>query len=222
ANWGTQRLPALHTGEDSGTRRPVFCSQFQPEVSLNTMHYPFQTITDLKQSRASIQGRRYGVIEIEQGQLQAIHFRPWPKMISRVEIATLGRWKHAHAVGDSCKLYYNVPLGTSGYINLAYVSSTKQTTLKTVRRAAEVLDRIAEIRKADAVVCELSNARISERLLQRCGWESHCHSQAGRHFIKRFYGIYPQHAWLENTRTVLDSEILLASGLSSDKTALPC
>ncbi|MGY8768879.1 MAG: hypothetical protein ACKVH8_10690 [Pirellulales bacterium] len=186
------------------------------------MARPFHTITDIKQSRTSIQERRYGVIEIEHGQLRAVHFRPWPKMISRVEIATLGRWRHARSSGDSCKLYYNVPLSSPGYISLAYVTSTKQTTLKTVRRATEVLDRIAEIRRASALVCELSNARLSERLLQRGGWEPHCQALAGRHFIKRFYGTYPQYTWLENTRSILDSDTVLAPAPSTKKTALPC
>ena len=53
-----------------------------------------------------------------------------------------------------------------------------------------VLDEIAKLKRTDAIVCEVSNWRISDRLLTRWGWESHLGESRRRHFIKRFYGDY--------------------------------
>jgi hypothetical protein len=41
---------------------------------------------------------------------------------------------------------------------------------------------------------DVSNLRISDRLLRRWGWEAHCPSRWHRHFIKRYYGTYPDPA----------------------------
>ncbi|MBI1247435.1 hypothetical protein GC197_06255 [bacterium] len=155
----------------------------------------FETIDNLNAAQNLVRGRRYGIIQVEAGSFRSLSFRPWPKLISRVEIETLGRWKHARG-GDHCRLYYNFPITAPGFLTLAYVESTCQTTWKTLRRSVEVLDWIAEVRRANAAVCELSNERISNRVMQRVGWQPHCEHLAGRHFIKRYYGEYPQHDWL--------------------------
>ena len=57
--------------------------------------------------------------------------------------------------------------------------------------ASVILDEIAQLRRADALVCDLGNARISDRLLTRWGWTSLNPGQRRRLFIKRFYGHYP-------------------------------
>ena len=60
-----------------------------------------------------------------------------------------------------------------------------------------ILDEIARLKGTDAIVAEVRNLRISERLLRRWGWESHMPTSRRRHYIKRFYGTYPdpQAAW---------------------------
>ena len=55
-----------------------------------------------------------------------------------------------------------------------------------------MLDEIARIKGTDAIVAELSNLRISDRLARRWGWEPHVPSSRRRHYIKRFYGSYPE------------------------------
>jgi hypothetical protein len=63
-----------------------------------------------------------------------------------------------------------------------------------------VLDEIARLKRSDALLCDVSNWRISERLMARFGWEPHCPSRWHRHYIKRFYGEYPPPAgWLEKS-----------------------
>jgi hypothetical protein len=47
------------------------------------------------------------------------------------------------------------------------------------------------IKRSDALLCDVLNERISDRLLQRWGWERHVLDSPRRHHIKRFYGEYP-------------------------------
>jgi len=160
----------------------------------------FPTVTDLSRQTDVVRRKRYGVIEIVQGEFQAIRFRPWPKWISRLELATWGHWEHGRIAGDRCWLYYNAPLTAPGFLTLAYIVSPAQTRWSTIRAGLEILDQVAEVRRAHALVCELSNLRISDRLMGRLGWEEHCEHLSGRHFIKRFYGEYPsrRHACVES------------------------
>ncbi|MBA2115785.1 hypothetical protein [Bremerella alba] len=162
----------------------------------------FETTHNLDEAADLVRRRRYGVIRVESGTFHSLTFRPWPKLISRVEIETLGRWKHNRG-GDSCRIYYNFPISSPGFLSLAYVESSRQTTWKTLRRGSEVLDWIAELRQTDASVCELSNNKVSTRAMQRQGWQPHCEHLSSRHFIKRFYGEYPQHRGLPKPETRL-------------------
>ncbi len=159
-----------------------------------------EMLDNLNNAANLVRRRRYGIIRVSGGKFHSLSFRPWPKLISRFEIVTLGRWKHAQG-GDDCRLFYNFSVTSPGFLTLAYVESTAQTSWKTLRRSAEVLDWIAEIRGAHASVCELSNEKISTRLMQRVGWEPHCENLAGRHFIKRYYGKFPQHRWLPQVKS---------------------
>jgi hypothetical protein len=134
---------------------------------------------------------RYGVIEIRDGRLAAIHLRAWPKIISVLEIEWLGRRRHREQPGDCCLLYYNQPRRHPNFLVLKYVVSNRDCTLATGRRALDVLDELARIKHSDALLCDVWNARISDRLLARWGWEPHCASRWHRHHIKRFYGVYP-------------------------------
>ncbi|QDU74515.1 hypothetical protein Pan97_15240 [Bremerella volcania] len=163
-----------------------------------------ETTRNLNDAADLVRRRRYGVIRVESGTFHSLTLRPWPKLISRLEIETLGRWKHCRG-GDHVRLYYNFPISSPGFLALAYIESTRQTTWKTLRRSVEVLDWVAEVRGANASVCELSNEKISARLMHRLGWEPHCEHLSGRHFIKRFYGEYPQHAWLPQPDKPLDN-----------------
>ena len=65
-----------------------------------------------------------------------------------------------------------------------------EIALETFRRALTALDEIARIKRSDALLADVSNLRISDRLLARWGWVPHCPSRWHRHFIKRFYGSY--------------------------------
>ncbi len=148
-------------------------------------------VTDLDAQAELLRRRRYGMIVTAQGQLVEIVLRPWPKFVSLAEILLWGNRFHQGQGGDRCWLYYNQPLRHGKYLALKYVVSGRTATLQTLRRNLIVLDQIARLKRSDAILCEASNLRISDRLLQRWGWEPHVPGSRRRHFIKRFYGTYP-------------------------------
>lgn len=151
----------------------------------------FQTIADFESGRDAIAKRAYGVIEVAAGELVGIHLRPWPKVISVVEAKWLGGWQHERREKDHCLLYYNQPIAHRNFLALKYTVTSLGTTYKTFRRTLVVLDEIAKLKRTDAIVAEVTNARLSDRFMRRCGWEQHLENQKGRHYIKRFYGQYP-------------------------------
>lgn len=146
-------------------------------------------ITDLSAEADIVRRRRYGVIEMADGKFVQLSFRPWPKMASLPETRLLGRWQHSRRSGDRCQLYFNQPLSATNYLSLTYIVSNRDTTLATVRGAVCVLEEIAQIKQSDAILCDLDNRRISDRMLDRWGWEPlKKASRWHRQFIKRFYG----------------------------------
>lgn len=150
-----------------------------------------RTILDLESDAPLVRSRRYGLIEAAGGELQAIHLRPWPKVVSLAEIMLWGRWRHERMTGDRCWVYYNQPLLHTNYLALTYTISTRDCSLATAFAAMKTLDEVARIKRSDAILCEAWNLRLSDRFLARYGWEQHKPSRWHRHFIKRFYGVYP-------------------------------
>lgn len=153
-----------------------------------------QTITDLNPLSPRLAARGHGVIEVANGQLVSVTPRWLPKRVSLAEALLWGRAAHARRAGDRCWLYYNQPRRCPNYLALKYIVSHRGASFATFRLAALVLDRIAEIKRADAIVTEVTNLRISARLLRRWGWEPHLENGWRRHYIKRFYGHYPRPA----------------------------
>ena len=150
----------------------------------------FQQITDLAAQADRVRRHRYGVIEMSEGRLVGVRFRPWPKLVSLPEIRLLGRLHHNRLAGDRCWLYFNQPLTANNYLSLTYVVSSRDATLATFRGSLCVLEEIAEIKRSDAILCDVGNQKISDRLLARWGWEPMRSSIWHRNFIKRFYGDY--------------------------------
>ena len=134
---------------------------------------------------------RYGVIDVRDGRLAAIHLRPWPKLVSALEVEWLGRRWHEATPGDRCLLYYNQPRRHPNFLALKYIVSHRDCTLATFNRALLALDEVARVKRSDAILCDAWNLRISDRLFARWGWEPHKPGRWHRHFIKRFYGEYP-------------------------------
>jgi hypothetical protein len=150
-----------------------------------------ETIRDFDAGRELLRARPYGVIETAAGRLQAIHLRPWPKFVSRSELWPLGPRYHCRGPADRCLLYYNQPRRMTNFLALRYVVSSTGTSYHTFRAALNVLDRLAAIKRIDAIVCDAGNIRLSDRLMVRLGWEPHKPQRWHRNYIRRFYGVYP-------------------------------
>ncbi len=149
------------------------------------------TIHDWEADREALMRGRYGVIETAAGKLVAVHLRPWPKLLSWPEFWPAGPAYHGRGDADRCLAYYNQPRRFSNFLALKYVVSTPGTSYATLCAASIALDRIAELKRTDAILCDAANTRLSDRLLRRFGWEPHKPQRWRRNFIKRFYGEYP-------------------------------
>jgi len=156
-----------------------------------------RTVTDLAANAALVRKARYGVIECVGGRFTRLRLRPWPTLVSVDEVLLWGRLAHRFTRGDRCRVYYNQPLGSSNFLALKYARSTRDCSLRTMLGALAVLDQIAWLKRSDAIVCDAWNQLVSGRSMARYGWESHLTDASWhRHFIKRFYGQYPEHARL--------------------------
>ena len=130
-------------------------------------------------------------LESAYASLRAIHLRPWPKLFSLAELWPAAARYHARGDADRCLLYYNQPWRQPNYLALKFIVSTPGTTYRTFRGSLTVLDAIAELKRTDAIVCDVANLRISDRLLARLGWQAHKPQRWHRNYIRRFYGRYP-------------------------------
>ncbi|HEX5471454.1 MAG TPA: hypothetical protein VFW73_06190 [Lacipirellulaceae bacterium] len=155
-----------------------------------------ETVRDFEAGRERIRARRYGVVETAGGELQAVHLRPWPKLLAARDLLPLGPRDHDRGEADRCLLYYNQPRRMPNFLALKYVTSTVGTSYRTFRAALAALDAIAELKRADAIVCDAANFRLSDRFMARMGWEAHKPQRWHRNFIRRFYGTYPAHVGL--------------------------
>ena len=157
----------------------------------------FETVTDLVDEADVLARRPYGVIEMVDGRFRRVLLRPYPKMLLGPEIIVFGGRHHRRRRGDRLLLYYNQPRRFRNFLALKYVVSARETSMGGVARALDVLDQIARLKRVDAMLCDVSNWRISKRSLARWGWELHCPSRWHRNYVKRFYGNYPPRpAWM--------------------------
>lgn len=132
---------------------------------------------------------RCGQIMTQAGQLVLAQGRWWPYQGNWMRVLLDQHWGTRR--GDWCQLYYHQPLGSRHFLSLSYIRTGTDASLSTLYLAMLALDVVAQVRGSHALVCHVTNRRISDRLMQRWGWQSHCFHWRGRHFIKRFYGTYP-------------------------------
>lgn len=146
-------------------------------------------VTNVASDGACLTARRAGCIVTELGRLRGVYGRWWPYAGNHVQMLWDMRFRRLSS--DRCELYYHAPLGSPGFLTLAYIRSGPATSLSTAYAATLILDEIARLKQANAIVCHVTNERIRDRLLLRWGWQTHCPQWSGRHFIKRFYDHYP-------------------------------
>jgi hypothetical protein len=154
-------------------------------------------------SEAAIANWRAGVVEVNADGTWTVQKRFWRKNASLAEVWLLGGYAHGRQAGDICKAYWHVHPGFRQYLCLGYIVSKKSTSFRTFYRAQSLVTEIARIKQSDALLCDVVNSRISDRLLTRWEWERHAKDSRRRLFIKRFYGEYPPRAgWLEHQSPV--------------------
>jgi hypothetical protein len=147
-------------------------------------------VTDLIAQSAIVRDRRYGVIEVANGEFQRLTLRALPKIATFLDVLWLGPRTHKNSAGDRCWLYYNQPRRFPNFLAITYMVSTKNCSLASLQRTQFLIDEIARIKHSDAALCQAWNLRLSERALARYGWEPHVSGAWRRHFIKRYYGTY--------------------------------
>lgn len=148
--------------------------------------FGLRPVTRVSEDRQLLARRRMGKIITEGGQVLAITGRWWPYSANLARVWWDQRFGSLR--GNRCELYYHQ---SGGFLTLSYVHSGPGTTLSTLYAATLVLDEIARLKSSVAIVCHVTNRRISNRFFHRWGWQEHCLAWSGRHFIKRFYDGYP-------------------------------
>ena len=161
-----------------------------------------ESIRDIESGRDRLLRRPYGVIEAVRGKFVRVQLKPWPKIASRMEVHWAKSFKSKHRERDVCRVFYNQPIGHRNFLTLSYVESSHETQLKTFYATLDVLTQIAFIKHSDAILAEVTNERISDRFMIRRGWERHREQSRQRHWIKRFYGTYPDSAKAFMKKTV--------------------
>ena len=160
------------------------------QVSRQAAKYfrPFDVVEDMSSldSAELIRRRHYGRIEVVGGQLERIVFSPFARRPSVAEVWWQGRRIQGSAEGDRCWLHFQQLWTMPAFLTLNYLVSTRDATYRTVLSTLRTLDRIAELKETYAIVCQVSNDRISDRSLHRLGWERHLVKSRRRHYIKRF------------------------------------
>lgn len=146
----------------------------------------FETVTDLAAGADVLRARSYGMIETRQGRFVRLVYRPWPRRVTWLGARVVGEWRRGFAPGDVCRLYFNRPRRFPQFLSVVFVLSGREASFATFRAAVTTLDEVARLVGSDALLCDASNARISDRLLARWGWEPHAPSAWHRNFIKRF------------------------------------
>jgi hypothetical protein len=146
--------------------------------------------TDIRSSTEALQRWRCGRIVVQQGRLVRVEHRLMCGSASMAQV-----WwqiKYGRTDDDLVWLDYHQPLGIPRFLTLDYVRSGTQAGYRSFLAAINLLNEIARIRSAQAIVAHVSNGKISDRFLRRQGWQQHMNDWNGRHWIRRFYDGYPQ------------------------------
>ncbi len=133
---------------------------------------------------------RCGRIVMQAGRLVEIQHRLTCGSVSVAQV-----WwqaKYGRNDDDICWLDYHQPFGMHGFLTLDYIRSGTLAGYKSFIGACHVLDEIAKVRGASAIVAHVTNGNISDRLLTRLGWQQHMTQWSGRHWIRRFYNGFPE------------------------------
>ncbi len=147
-------------------------------------------MTDFDSGANELRRWRCGRIVMQGGHFVEVQHRLLAGSVSVAQV-----WwqaKYGRMDDDICWLDYHQPFGMPGFLTLDYIRSGNFAGYKTFVGCVHLLEEIARIRCASAIVAHVTNRSISDRLLTRLGWEQHLQKWSGRHWIRRFYDGYPE------------------------------
>lgn len=169
----------------------------------------FTKVHDVRESREILTRKSYGMIEAQGGELSFVQLRPFPKLVSVAEAAWIGGWSHNRIKRDRVQVFYNQPSRHSNFLVAKYAVSELGTTLATMRASFRTFMEIARLKQVDAALCEIISKRVTDRIMKYWGFEPHNPKARGRHFIRRFYGEYPDYTdWIADIDSQAGEKVL--------------
>lgn len=143
-----------------------------------------EPITDFKSQLDRVKSLRCGRIEVSEGRVIAIHPRRSIATASLMGVwwdIFAGRGNHSR-----CEIDFHIPRGMPAFITLDYIRAGRSAGYASFRRCVQTLEQIARLKGSHAIVANVTNPMITDRLLTRLGWQQHCLDWRGRHWIRRF------------------------------------
>lgn len=140
-------------------------------------------VSSISGNETHIAGWRYGTVVLRNGHVAILQARWWPRWgtlwgaISDRVVRTLPE--------DECRFYYSFPRSAPGFLSLLYVHAGEKTTYRTFHRGIETIDAIARLRKARGIVCQVTNDRLTDRMMNRWGYVRHAENLGDGHYIRR-------------------------------------
>ncbi len=86
---------------------------------------------------------------------------------------------------DECRFYFAFPRRAPGFMSLLYVHAGEKTYYQTFHRGIAAIESVARLHRSHAIVCQVTNDRLTERLMERWGYERHAPQLGENHFIRR-------------------------------------
>ena len=126
---------------------------------------------------------RYGVLIVDGQGACILRRRYWPRWPSLWDQWFDERWRRLPR--GSLRLYFNQPRSAPGFMVLAYAQAGPRTSLATLRSGLKQLENIAVARRLQAIVCQATHRKLTDRVMGYFGYQRHALSLAGRHYIKR-------------------------------------
>jgi hypothetical protein len=152
-------------------------------VTLDPATWGMPAVTALAGNEERVSKWRYGEVVLRNGRVVSIQARWWPRwgtvwgaMVDRV-VRSLPE--------DECRFYYSFPRSAPGYMSLLYVHAGEKTYYQTFHQGIEAMDAIAGLRKARAIVCQVTNDRLNDRMMTRWGYVKHAENLGDNHYIRR-------------------------------------
>jgi len=140
-------------------------------------------VTTLAGNEERVSKWRYGEVVLRNGRAVSIQARWWPRwgtvwgaMVDRV-VRSLPE--------DECRFYYSFPRSAPGYMSLLYVHAGEKTYYRTFHQGIVAIDAIAGLHKARAIVCQVTNDRLNDRMMTRWGYVKHAENLGDNHYIRR-------------------------------------